>query len=390
MQEESIRNVFGTFEQDNTDFMDEIQLLPRKIVYKGKGYMVYNRNFFRAITVAMGNTDNIKETIIKKFSTKEDFNEYCIRASEVNKRVAGLLSFHDDPEYKFVYYAEGGTIKCYCQKSDDSKELEFITDSMSQNYLLKIVRRIRYMGLRSLYYVASDRKIENALNMEITRRKRFMAKKPKMVSNDSNVYCQLFVPLDREGECPTWDAFLNQFDDKGKKAVRYWVYNLFNENAPDDKFILYIKGDGNTGKTTFCNALAEIMGHELYHTLSGDRNDMSRSSAVKGKLLVSIPDNKDRNIMQDQLLFNVSGKDLSSVRFMYTEAEMIRHSAKIIITSNILPKFDLSFDYNRIRYLLCETKTKLKKIARAEERLQDEFLYFINKCHKEFNKDKED
>jgi len=67
MQEESIRNVFGTFEQDNTDFMDEIQLLPRKIVYKGKGYMVYNRNFFRAITVAMGNTDNIKETIIKKF-----------------------------------------------------------------------------------------------------------------------------------------------------------------------------------------------------------------------------------------------------------------------------------------------------------------------------------
>ena len=389
MEEQGIRDIFGETGLPYKNVMDDLEIFPKEIRYKGKSIKVYNKNFFKAVAKTLGNSETVKDALIEKFGSKQSYNEYCVRRSESNARIAGVVSFHDDPAYRFAYWPEAGSIKCYCQKHKDSKEVELIADSKTATYLKKIVRHLRYMGLASIHYIASDQKLENILNMEITQRKRFMNTKPKMVSNDPETYCRLYVPFDRRGDCPTWNTFLDQFDEAGKKAIRYWIYNLFSEYAPDDKFILYIRGDGDTGKTTLCNALAEIMGHELYHTLNADRNDMARSSAVKDKLLVSIPDNKDRRIMEDPLLFNISGKDLASVRFLYQEAEMIRHSAKIIITSNILPKFDLSFDYNKIRYMLCETKTKLKKVRGAEQKMIDEFPYFINKCHKEFSNAKE-
>ncbi len=381
---EGLRETFCNTGLPYKNIMDDIKVLPKEVQYNGKSYKVYNKNYFMAVTKALGNSETLKEALVQRFGSKTSYNEYCIQVSEKNARIAGIISFHDDPDYRFAYYPEDGSIKCYCQKHINTKELKLICDSKTNNYLSKIVAHLRYQGLKSIHFVASDQKIENILKMEITQHKRFMKAKPPMVSNNPATYCQLFVPLDIVGDCPTWDAFLNQFEGKDKEAIQAWIYYLFIENPPDNKFILYIKGDGDTGKSTLANALAEIMGHELYHTLNSDRNDMARSSASKGRLLVSIPDNKDARIMEDPLLFNISGRDLSSVRSLYQEAEMIRHSAKILITSNIIPKIDLRHDYNKIRYLMCETKNKLKIVRGAEKKMIAEFNYFINKCHNKF------
>ena len=139
-------------------------------------------------------------------------------------------------------------------------------------------------------------------------------------------------------------------------------------------------------KAIICNVMARVMGQDLFSTLSYNRNDIARSSAAKGKLLLSIPDNKDLDILSDPLLFNISGGDWSTIRSLYEQPETIKHTAKIIITSNYKPRIDLSLDFNQIRYMFCEITKKLEKIQDAEDRLFREFHGFINSCHKEFSK----
>lgn len=364
-------------------FKDEFEYGQNCMIWKNRGQeqRVYKGDYFSA-TVRLTGQRAIEDRILKEFETRTAYNEWCLKSAADNIQLKGILSFWDDPEYRMVYHFDKGVLRCYCQRRAGTRELESVTDSTKKDFMADIVKYLRYKcSLRSLHYIGNDKKVEATLNMEITQRRRFLEEPPAMLSNSPDKYCMLYVPLDVSKPSPTWDTFLAQFNGADQMKIKCWMVSLFSEDAPADKFMLYIRGGGNTGKTTLCNALADIIGHGLYTALSHDRGDMARSGQVKDKLLISIPDNKNARILEDPLLFNITGKDLTSVRSLYRDPEVIEHKAKIIITSNIEPSFDLSKDYNMIRYVYCEAKFPLLPLVRARQALRDEFLGFIGRAY---------
>ena len=373
----------GKSETDKIDIRD-MKLETQHLEYKGKRVRVYASDYFNSVIRASGDRE-LESKIIRQYGNRTSFNEWCLKNVSDNIIAKKEFSLADKEGYPIRFCFNGKTVDAYCLKHQDDLELSYICSSDDGNFIEKIIKHLRYIvNFKALHYISNDKRIFDCLNMEITQRLSFLEEPPLMVSNTRDKHCLLYVPLDREGESPTWDSFMELFKEEDRRAIKMWFLDLFTE-GPKDKLVLYIEGEGNTGKSTMVNSLRDVMGN-LFASLSYDRDDMARSGVARNTLLLSIPDNKNIYIMNDQFLFNYTGKDSTPTRSLYSNPSTDEMRGKIIITGNpdFTPKFNTSKTENRIRFLFCKMTGTYKELdLEARKKFKKEFYFFINKCSKE-------
>lgn len=166
----------------------------------------------------------------------------------------------------------------------------------------------------------------------------------RVLSNNHEDYCLAYYDLDSgslSAKTPAWDNFLVQMvSDECRYAYRAWIYSLYK----GDNFgrqILWIHGVGESGKSVTANVIyADIksLNSQIVTSLEAvDNMDKFSLSSYMDKRLVMAADTTDRGLVRNNLVKNLTGRDVASIREMgQGKKESIVYS-KVMITSNKTP-----------------------------------------------------
>ncbi len=153
------------------------------------------------------------------------------------------------------------------------------------------------------------------------------------------------VVHDRNAQSPEWNMFLLRIMDGNGRLITFlqkavgWA--LTGDMSEQVMFILY--GSGANGKSTFLNAIMEILGDyamssptETFMKKHGEgiSNDIAR---LRGTRFVTTVEAEEGKRMSEPLIKQVTGQDMMTARFLYGEYFDFAPSFKIFMATNHKP-----------------------------------------------------
>lgn len=151
----------------------------------------------------------------------------------------------------------------------------------------------------------------------------------------------------KEAECPRWEEFIATIcgGDQEKisylqKAIGYSITANTDEKAI---FILYGE-DGNNGKTTLLETIADMIGDYSSKTraetiLNKNKGTIPNEIAqLKGYHFVHTSELDNSDTLDESLVKSLVGNDSISARLLYSEYETFKPKLKLWIASNHKPK----------------------------------------------------
>jgi len=153
------------------------------------------------------------------------------------------------------------------------------------------------------------------------------------------------VDFDPHAGCPTWLAFLREITDCRADLMEFLQiaagWTMTGDISAQTMFILY--GSGANGKSTYLNALIDVMGDyaistptETFMHKHGDQmsNDIAR---LRGTRLVTTMEAEQGKKLSEPLIKQVTGNDRLTARFLYGEYFDFRPTFKIYMATNHKP-----------------------------------------------------
>ena len=166
-------------------------------------------------------------------------------------------------------------------------------------------------------------------------------------SYNGNGYCLAYYDLaigNPLAATPAWDSFLFQMvNDSCRRAFMAWVYSVFK----GDNFgrqVLWLHGIGASGKSCIANTIykrLELLTPSIVTSLErvDDMDKFSGSSYINKRFALGA-DTVDRKLLKNNLIKNLTGKDVISSREMGKGKIPAKVYAKILVTSNQRPFVD--------------------------------------------------
>lgn len=149
--------------------------------------------------------------------------------------------------------------------------------------------------------------------------------------------------------------------DEESKNILYELigYCLYNNNPYSTIFFIY--GDGSSGKTTFLNTLACIVGDEnCSYTIFSELLERFGTTNLIGKL-INIGDDCKNGFIQDvSILKQITGKSTFEVEFKGKNKFKYRSPIKLIFSFNNLPKIGENGNQITRRLILIPFKNNFK------------------------------
>jgi len=154
------------------------------------------------------------------------------------------------------------------------------------------------------------------------------------------------VPYVPDAQCPVWTAFVTKImgDDREKvgflqRVVGYWLTGDTSEQC-----MTIFHGPGANGKTTFIEALRELLSDYARHTTTSSllksasspiRNDLARLHSTR---LVSAVEVGMGKKLDEALIKQLTGGDQVTARFLYNEYFEFKPQFKLVIAANHKPE----------------------------------------------------
>lgn len=166
----------------------------------------------------------------------------------------------------------------------------------------------------------------------------------EVLSNTMDKYCLAYYNLDSgdlTAATPAWDNFLRQMvSDECRHAYRAWIYSLFKGDNYGRQ-ILWLHGVGESGKSVTSNviyAYVKSLNSQIVTTLESVINmDKFSLSSYTNKRLIMAADTTDRALVRNNLVKNLTGRDVASIRDMGKGKKESMVYGKVLITSNKTP-----------------------------------------------------
>lgn len=171
------------------------------------------------------------------------------------------------------------------------------------------------------------------------------------------------VGFDPKATAPHWEAFMNDFCNGDQELVRYHqkiagycLTGLTNEQC---LFLMY--GQGSNGKSTYLQALKDILGDYAQtlpiETIIGNSKQGATSglARMQGIRMVVANELNHGAKLDEALLKQLTGSEDITARFMFQEYTEFRPQAKIFLATNNLPAIqgiDLGI-WRRIKVVPC-------------------------------------
>lgn len=206
---------------------------------------------------------------------------------------------------------------------------------------------------------------------------------PQLLSWDSKVPAirQLDPATILEGPTPNWDSFCERLDYS--ELFKAFIWSIF-EPTNMGRQALWLRGDGNDGKSSAINAVVQFLGTQ--YTLSIGAGDYERDffwGNAFGKRLAVYMDCKNYKILRTEKIKSLTGSDTVNINQKYERNFSAKVHSRLIVISNNFPTINF-FDESEVsRLLLVQIKPyKDRNLGDPSfyPSLLKEMPYFLFKC----------
>jgi hypothetical protein len=210
---------------------------------------------------------------------------------------------------------------------------------------------------------------------------RLIQKQPELLSwGEEPAYKVLDRSIIEQGEHPTWDEFIERIDYP--ETFKAYIWSIF-EPRNFGRQALWIRGDGNDGKSTAINAVASFFGrsHVLSIGLGSYDRDFFFGEAF-GKRLAIYMDCKNQSVLRRERIKSLLGKDTVSINQKYEKAFSAQIYSKLIVASNWPPQINYLDDSERTRLLYLQVGSYDNEFGDPDFqlKLEQEIPQFLYTC----------
>lgn len=391
--------------------IDSILVYADTIEYFGKVKRIYQDNHFS--TIQNEKTWNQNQKILwesyirKRFSSGREnddpiinFNQWC-KSKEIAPPQVTVkeLSFLKNEKFNLIFTNTYGVLSCYA-KIDTDKSNQIIHLANKDNTLkfwTIISDYLRYdRRIPELAYHKNDSIIISTLQKELNLGNHFIKNNEiKLISNNPKSYCYGYINLKfmqnlKKCDTEAWDSFLSQFNVEDRELFKAWIYSIFVEEDINRQ-ILWIEGEGATGKSTVTSTISEILYKYnpcLFKAIPNDFKDLFALTGFDLARLALVANCTDKYLIKNKEIQNITGNDHISIREIQQGPKTKRVFIKIMVTSNYSPVIDKKLIHETSRmlhikmlpHLVTATKKKWKSSKKSyETRLNQQFWAFIAK-----------
>jgi hypothetical protein len=208
-----------------------------------------------------------------------------------------------------------------------------------------------------------------------------------LISWDPNIaaYKSLDATILKDGPHPTWDQFLSRLEYP--ETFKAYVWSIFDPNN-FGRQALWIHGEGNDGKSTVLNTLADFMGHDHVLALSkGSYEGEYFFGAALGKRLAIYNDCKNPHVIRSERIKSLLGGDVVSANSKYIPIKSAKVYSKLLFGANMVPSINYNDRSERTRLLLTAV-TPYPKATQGDANfgpnLKAELPHFLFSCRQTY------
>lgn len=216
---------------------------------------------------------------------------------------------------------------------------------------------------------AYDHLVENAHSL--MKHTDMCIQMPKLYSNDPAEPALLHIDLDKmikPGPCPNWDFyFSSRYTPEEAKVMRVFIFCIFYAKNKTRQMLYILDVDGFSGKSLIINVISRVLGQKYVQAVQKDSLSNQFSIAkVWDKILVSISDNKNPQLLRSEKLHMMTGGDQADVEKKGRDSFSARLQMKVIASGNTRLEIDPDATHERTRLIVVRphvNKEVLKQIA---------------------------
>jgi P4 family phage/plasmid primase-like protien len=155
---------------------------------------------------------------------------------------------------------------------------------------------------------------------------------------------QLPYEYNPDAKCPQWLKFIDEITC-GKKdrarVLQQWAGYLFKRTDGEQRFLLYF-GEGSNGKGVYANILRKMVGANNCSNVGFDQFGNKYAIASMLGMMVNMSNESGRNVKvhAENILKTLTGGDTYSFEAKYKDPTSARPTAKIMLATNELPRFN--------------------------------------------------
>ena len=177
----------------------------------------------------------------------------------------------------------------------------------------------------------------------------------KLISNKPGELCEFYFPLDivrPEKDTPAWDNFTAQMStEEERECFKAWVYSVFKADNYGRQ-VLWLLGPGNSGKSAVSRVITNRLESIATSIPKYKDYDKYTMAGLVNKRFICVPDSVDKFLLKEQLIKNLTGRDIVTIREMGSMQKASEIYAKILVTSNMKPIIDTTKQEEISRLLL--------------------------------------
>lgn len=194
---------------------------------------------------------------------------------------------------------------------------------------------------------------------------------PKLYSNDPDEPALLHIDLDtliKPGECPSWDFyFSSRYTPEEAKVLRVFLFCIFYAKNKTRQMLYILDVDGFSGKSLLINVITRVLGAKYVQAVQKDSlNNQFSMAKVWDKILVSISDNKNPQLLRSEKLHMMTGGDQADIEKKGKDSFIARLQMKVIASGNTRLEIDPDATHERTRLIVVKPHVNeevLKQIA---------------------------
>lgn len=194
---------------------------------------------------------------------------------------------------------------------------------------------------------------------------------PKLYSNDPDEPALLHLDLDtliKPGECPSWDFyFSSRYTPEEAKVVRVFIFCVIYAKNKTRQMLYILDVDGFSGKSLIINVITRVLGKKYVQAAQKDTfNNQFSLAKVWDKILVSISDNKNPQLLRSEKLHMMTGGDQAEIERKGKDSFTARLQMKVIASGNTRLEIDPDATHERTRLIVVKphpNEEVLKQIA---------------------------
>ena len=194
---------------------------------------------------------------------------------------------------------------------------------------------------------------------------------PKLYSNDPKEPALLHIDLDeliKPGPHPSWDFyFRSRYTPDEAKVLRVFLYCIVYAKNRTRQMLYILDVDGFSGKSLIINVITRVLGEKYVQAAQKDSfNNQFSMAKVWDKILVSISDNKNPQLLRSEKLHMMTGGDTADIEKKGRNSFSARLQMKVIASGNTKLEIDPDATHERTRLIVLRphvNEEALKQIA---------------------------